>query len=468
MSASTDPIADAPALCKLDSAILSQLYASGELSPVEVAGVALERAEKVQAEFNAFSFIDHQGAIAAARASETRWRRGAPLSPIDGIPTTIKDIVWVKDWIVRFGSKTTSEKPLADDAPSVNLLRTAGAVFIGQTTSPEFAWKPITDSPLRGSTRNPWDPSKTPGGSSGGAAVAAASGAGTFHLGTDGGGSIRIPASFTGIVGFKPTFGRVPNFPPSGFFSVSHTGPMARSVADASRMLTAMSGRDFRDWTQSAGDLPSAQMSEIDLRSLKIGFWCEPPVGRLDSEISLAVTRKVDQLASMGASVRPFALPVDDVLDLFDHHWLAGAALRYSTMIEEDRKKMDPGLRSAAEKGLRFSAVEMLGAHVKRVHFGAAMDAALREFDVIVSPATAYLPFDVGTDAPPSSDARSWTEWSGFSYPLNLTGQPACVLPCGLSDSGLPIGLQVIGARGADGQVLSVAKAIEAMTSHAR
>ncbi|MGZ2487180.1 aspartyl-tRNA(Asn)/glutamyl-tRNA(Gln) amidotransferase subunit A [Rhizobium pisi] len=461
MSACIDPITDAPPLCKLDAEILSQLYASGELSPVEVAGAALERAESVQSEFNAFSSIDYEGAMAAARASEARWRRGMPLSAVDGIPTTIKDIVWVKDWIVRFGSKTTSQRPLVEDAPSVALLRAAGGIFIGQTTSPEFAWKPVTDSPLRGVTRNPWDPTKTPGGSSGGAAVAAATGAGVFHLGTDGGGSIRIPASFTGIVGFKPTFGRVPNFPPSGFFSVSHTGPMSRSVTDAFHMLAAMSGRDLRDWTQNPEGLPAAKLSMIHLHSLKVGFWSEPPVGKLDAQVMVAVRRIVEQLVSHGASVEEFVLPVDDVLDLFNHHWLAGAALRYSTMTDEVREDMDPGLRAAAELGLRFSAVELLAAHVKRAHFGAAMDAALMKFDVIISPATAYLPFEVGLNEPPSSNAKSWTEWSGFSYPLNLTGQPACVLPCGLSDTNLPIGLQIIGPRGADGHVLSVAKAIE-------
>ncbi len=457
------PISSAPELCKLDAATVMQLYTSGELSPVDVVKATLEHAEEVQVRYNAFSSIDHEGALDAARASEYRWQRGAPLSPIDGVPTTIKDIVRVKDWVVRFGSYITSAQPFAEDAPSVKLLREAGATFIGQTTSPEFAWKPTTDSPLRGVTLNPWDPSKTPGGSSGGAAVAAATGAGIFHLGTDGGGSIRIPSSFTGVVGHKPTFGRVPNFPPSGFFSVSHTGPLTRSVDDAYRMLLAMSGRNLDDWTQSIGDLPPIQLSEVSFRSMKIGFWRQPPVGALNAEIDIAVSSAMETLADQGASIIPFTLPIDDVLDLFDHHWLAGAALRYTSITEDDRSKLDSGFREAAEKGLRLSAVELLAAQVKRAHFGAAMDVALNSVDVVISPATAHLPFATAMNAPPNTGAKSWTEWTGFSYPLNLTGQPACVVSCGFSATGLPIGIQIIGARGADGRVLSIAKEIDSL-----
>ena len=465
MLSADKPIASAPELCRLDSTELVQLYASRELSPVDVVKATLERAEQVQERFNAFSFIDSEGALNAARASEARWRACSPISPIDGVPTTIKDIVWVRDWVVRFGSRTTATEKLTADAPSVALLRKAGAIFIGQTASPEFAWKPVTDSPLRGVTRNPWDPSKTPGGSSGGAAVAAATGAGVFHLGTDGGGSIRIPASFSGVVGLKPTYGRVPNFPPSGFFSVSHTGPMTRSTADASRMLAAMSGRDLRDWTQGPVPLPGAQIDEISARTLRIGFWIEPLVGKLDPQVEQLISAVSAKLQQHGATVVPFQLPLDGVHELFDLHWLSGAALRYSTMNERDREAMDPGLRAAAEQGLRFSAVDLLGAQVKRVHFGAAMDAAFADLDVVISPATSHLPFDVGLDAPPSTGARSWTEWASFSYPFNLTGQPASVLPCGFSDSGLPIGLQVVGARGADGQVLSITQAFESIFS---
>lgn len=455
------PITRAPSLCQLSAAQLAECYASGEISPMEVARAAIDHAHHVQGALNAFTFIDSEGALIAARASEYRWRMGRPLSESDGIPTTIKDLVWVDGWTVRFGSRTTSEVAMRSDAPSVALLRKAGAVFIGQSASSEFGWKPVTDSPLHGITRNPWESSKTPGGSSGGAAVAAATGAGVFHLGTDAGGSIRVPASFTGIVGLKPSFGRVPNYPPSGFFSVSHTGPMTRSVDDAVRMLRAMSGRDIRDWSQSAGELRGLTLSSIDPATLKIGYWSEPPVGSLDPEVKSAVDAVTTALANQGATIEPFSLPAEDILEMFNQHWLSGAALRFSLLSDADRTLVDPGFRLAAEEGRHLTAMNLLEAQVKRARFGAAMDALLSEVDVVISPATAIPAFKVGSDVPPDRGMRRWTEWTSFSYPLNLSGQPACVIPCGVTRAGLPIGLQIIGPRGEDARVLSVAKAIE-------
>jgi aspartyl-tRNA(Asn)/glutamyl-tRNA(Gln) amidotransferase subunit A len=210
----------------------------------------------LQERFNAFSLIDADAALAIAKESTARWRSGAPLSGIDGVPTTIKDIVWVKDRAVRYGSRTTSTTPCTQDAPSVKRLRAGGAVLIGLTTTPEFGWKAITDSPLTGVTRNPWNPKMTPGGSSGGAVVAAATGAGVLHIGTDGGGSIRIPSSLTGMVGLKPTFGRVAAYPPSAFGTVAHIGPIGRSAEDAAAMLGVIAGRDIEDWNQGVGELP--------------------------------------------------------------------------------------------------------------------------------------------------------------------------------------------------------------------
>lgn len=455
------PIKRAPVLCQLNAAELARCYASGELSPVEVTKAALAHAHHVQGALNAFTFIDSEGALVAARASEHRWRTGCPLSESDGIPATIKDLVWVDGWTVRFGSRTTSEVAMRCDAPSVALLRKAGVVFIGQSASPEFGWKPVTDSPLRGITRNPWDSSKTPGGSSGGAAVAAATGAGVFHLGTDGAGSIRVPASFTGIVGLKPSFGRVPNYPPSGFFSVSHTGPMARSVDDAFRMLRAMSGRDIRDWSQGAGELPGLSLLPVDLATLRVGYWSEASVGSIDHEVRGAVDAVTTALANQGAAIEPFQFPAEDILEMFNQHWLAGAALKFSSLSDAERALVDPGFRMAAEEGQHLTAMNLLGAQVKRAQFGAAMEALFAGVDVVISPGTAIPAFETGVEVPPDSGMRRWTEWTSFSYPLNLSGQPACVIPCGVTRAGLPIGLQIIGRRGEDARVLSVARAIE-------
>lgn len=449
----------------MGAADLADAYRRRDLSPVEAATAAMDRAEEINPQLNAFTLIDREGALAAAAASERRWRDGEPLSPADGIPTTLKDIVWVDGWSVRYGSSTTSTQKFDQDAPSVARLRRGGAVFIGQTTTPEFGWKAVTDSRLFGITRNPWKPTKTSGGSSGGAAVAAATGAGVFHLGTDGGGSIRIPASFCGIVGLKPTFGRVPAYPASPFGTVAHVGPMARTVADTAAMLKAMSGRDVQDWAQGPGKLPPLDPEAIDLTGLRIGYWAEPPVGVLDLSVKSVVDARVATLKSAGASVETVDLPGEDLSDLFRHHWFTGAAARLAQIPQDKRDAIDPGLVDVAEQGAKLDARSLVAAQLRRAEFGAAMDKLLEGFDFLVSPGTAIPAFDAGVEVPAGSGFRRWTDWAGFSFPINLSQQPACVIPCGMTADGLPIGFQVIGARGEDARVLSAAQGLEVLFS---
>ncbi|WP_207770955.1 amidase [Kumtagia ephedrae] len=459
-----DPLTGAAELCRMGAADLAAAFRSGAVSPVEAAEAVLDRAEAINPELNAFTLIDRAGALAAAAASERRWKDGAPLSDVDGVPTTLKDIVWVEGWSVRYGSTTTSNAPCQADAPSVALLRKAGAVFIGQTTTPEFGWKAITDSALFGVTRNPWNPEKTPGGSSGGAAVAAAVGAGVFHLGTDGGGSIRIPASFTGIVGHKPTFGRVAAYPASPFGTVAHIGPMTRSTADAAAMLKAMSGRDLRDWAQGEGVLtPLDDEAGFSLAGKRVGYWSQPASGTVDPEIARIVEAGVARLAAAGAIVEPVTLPAENLLDLFHHHWFTGAAARVAGIAEQARAAVDLGLLETARAGSAFTSTQLVQAQIRRGEFGAAMDKMLGEFDFLVSPATALPAFDAGLELPKDSGFKRWTEWAGFSYPINLSQQPACVIPCGLTAAGLPVGFQIVGARGADARVLSAAASLEAI-----
>lgn len=457
-------MAEVPDLCRLDAGALSAAFRKGELSPVDVVRATLRRAEDIQAPCNAFSFIDAEGAIGAARAAEQRWRRGEPLSPIDGVPTTLKDIVHVNGWSVRYGSHTTDALPVRQDAPSVSRLRMAGAVFIGQTTTPEYGWKAVTDSPAFGVTRNPWDMARTPGGSSGGAAVAAACGAGVLHLGTDGGGSIRIPASFTGIVGHKPSYGRVAADPPSSFGTVAHIGPMTRTVGDAAIMLDIMSGRDLRDWTQPPMPFSPIATSPLQWSDKRIGYWKTPCVGAVDPCVAAAVERVIADIESAGATVVEIELPYREaLLEVFYRHWYVGAANRLSSIDPANYAELDPGFLNAARMGASYGSVEKMAADVKRSRYGAAMDALLAEFDFILSPTVPVPPFEVGNDVPRGGSASSWIEWSSFSFPINLSQQPACSVPCGFNRSGLPIGLQIIGARGADGAVLSAALTYESM-----
>ena len=462
-SAATDPLADAPELCRLGAGELCRRYADGSLSPVEVAEAALARAEAVQAAHNAFTLIDHDGAMAQAEAAAARWRQGAPASPIDGVPTTIKDIVWVAGHSIRYGSRSEPVTP-AHDAPAVARLRAAGAVFVGLTTTPEFGWKAVTDSPYSGVTTNPWNAALTPGGSSGGAAAAAAAGAGVLHLGTDGGGSIRIPASFTGIFGLKPSFGRVAAYPPSAFGTVAHIGPMARTVADAALMLAVMAGPDPLDWTQAPGTMPGLERSPFDFAGKRIGYWGEPPRGPIDREVQATVDEAVAAIQAAGATIEPITLPDHERLfDIFAGHWLVGAAARVAALPPEVLDGLDPGLVEAAASGAAMDVLDHVRATQARVAFGRAMDALLRTFDLVVSPATAIPAFAAGHEVPPGSGLGRWTEWAGFSYPINLSQQPACSIPCGLTMAGRPVGLQLIGPRGDDARVLAAAQAFAAL-----
>jgi aspartyl-tRNA(Asn)/glutamyl-tRNA(Gln) amidotransferase subunit A len=451
-------------LCLASGDELTGAYAGGFVSPVEATRACLGRAEKINPSLNAFAVIDHDGALVAAAKSEERWASGHALSPIDGLPVTIKDIVHCRGLDVRYGSKTTADVSGLPDSPVVERLRAAGAVILGLTTTPEFGWKAVTDSARHGITRNPWNPDMTPGGSSGGAAVAAAMGAGVLHLGTDGGGSIRIPASFSGIAGLKPSFGRVPAYPASAFGTVAHIGPMARTVGDLALMLNIMSGRDLRDWTQGVMPMPPVQPRPVNWSGVRIGHWARAPFGTVDPAVDALIRASLSDLALAGASVEALDLPdQDDLPEMFRRHWFVGAANRFDAVAEADRHLLDPGFVATAERGRSYSAVERMQAEVARAGYGAQMDQLLAQFDFILSPTVAIPPFTAGCDVPPGSGLDSWTDWAGFSYPINLSQQPACSVPCGFTQAGLPVGLQIIGPRGADEAVLSAALTYEQM-----
>ena len=451
-------------LCLASGTELAGAYASGGASPVDVTRACLARAEAINPALNAFAVIDHDGALAAAAESEARWAKGQALSPVDGVPVTIKDIVHCHGLDVRYGSQTTTDVSALPDSPVVERLRASGAVIIGLTTTPEFGWKAVTDSARHGVTRNPWNPDMTPGGSSGGAAVAAAMGAGVLHLGTDGGGSIRIPAAFCGIVGLKPSFGRVPAYPASAFGSVAHIGPMARTATDLALMLNAMSGRDMRDWTQGPMAMSPVTLRPLNWSGVRIGHWMRPPVGKVAPEVDTLIRALLSDLELAGARIEPLDLPdQDDLPEMFRRHWFVGAANRFDAVARADRHLLDSGFVAIAERGQSYSGVERMQAEIARTRYGAQMDQLLAQFDFILSPTVALPPFAAGCDVPPGSGLESWTDWAGFSYPINLSQQPACSVPCGFTQSGLPVGLQIIGPRGADEAVLSAALTYEQM-----
>ena len=331
---------------ELTAAELSAAFAARALSPDEVAAALLARIERLDGVINAFCVLDPEETLRQARESELRWMQKAPRSPLDGVPVAIKDILLTRGWPTRRGSRTVAvEGPWDIDAPAVARLREAGAVLIGKTTTPEFGWKGVTDSPLTGVTRNPWDPTKTPGGSSGGSAAALAARFAPLALGTDGGGSIRIPAHFTGTFGLKPSFGRVPAYPLSLFGTLAHIGPMARTVRDAAMLLDVIARPDDRDW-YALPYAPTDYASEIDrpLGGKRIAFsprlgWAE----QVDPEVAALVTDAAHRFAELGARVEEVDPPLGDPTETFRTLWWVGARAVTAHLSREQRELLDPG-----------------------------------------------------------------------------------------------------------------------------
>jgi aspartyl-tRNA(Asn)/glutamyl-tRNA(Gln) amidotransferase subunit A len=455
-------MSDDPAL--LSATTLIDHYRKKSLSPVEATKAALARVAALDPVLNAFCLLDEEGALAAARAAEARWMRHVPQGLVDGVPATVKDVMVARGWPTRRGSKTASTQAAEQDAPMVARLREHGAVLLGKTTTPEFGWKPIGDSPLTGITRNPWSHGHTPGGSSAGAAVGAAAGLGALHLGSDGGGSIRIPCSFCGVFGIKPTFGLVPSAPPSQFAIVSHTGPITRTVADAALMLSVIARWDARDpyvLPPAPRDFVSA--IEAGVAGLRMAF--SPGLGyaTVDPEVARSVEAAVEVFTDLGASVEAcdpgFASPRDAFWTL----WCAAAARIVSGIEPSRHGELEPGFLRTAERGARLTAVDYLDAEAIRAGVVERMNAFLERYDVLLTPTVAVPALPIGQDLADPGQQESWIEWTPFSYPFNMSRQPSANVPCGVTRAGLPVGLQVVAAQGNDALVLRVARAYEAV-----
>lgn len=450
----------------MSAAALSRAYADGSISPVEVAEGLLNRIEALDARVNAFCLTDAGSTLADAQASEERWFRGDALSPLDGVPVAVKDLLVTKGWPTLRGSRTISpNQPWLEDAPSVARLREAGAVLLGKTTTPEFGFKGTNDNTLTGTTRNPWDLSKTPGGSSGGSAAALAAGMTPLALGTDGGGSVRIPASFTGTFGLKPSFGRVAAYPLSPFGTLAHVGPMTRTVEDAALLMNELAKPDARDWYQAPNTTADYRTGLDDgVRGARIAY-C-PTLGwakSVDSDVSAAVHRAALAFQDMGAQVDEIDPPIEDPSDIFRTLWW-GAAGQYLGGLAPDQKALlDPALLTMVEDGAEFDLPRYFEAMLARGRFGSAMRQWMTGFDFVLTPATAVPAFGVDRIAPGETDPHwLWMPWTPFSYPFNLTQQPAASINCGYTASGLPIGLQIVGRMFDDASVLRAARAFEA------
>ena len=443
---------------------LIEAYRARRASPVEATRAALDRIAAHNDEINAYLLIDEEGALEAARASEARWMKGEPRGLVDGVPTGVKDLVLTRGWPTLRGSKTIDpDQPWEEDAPAVARLREHGAVLLGKTTTPEFGWKGVTDSALTGVTRNPWNLEKTPGGSSGGAAAALAAGMGPLHIGSDGGGSIRIPSGFTGVFGLKPSFGRVPTYPASPFGTLAHVGPMTRTVADAALMLNVLALPDSRDWFALPYDGRDWRDGlDSGVKGLRVAFSSNLGYAKVDSEVADGVAKAAAAFEELGARVEEMDPGFENPTEVFRIHWWAGAANGLHSLSPEQMELLEKPLAHIVRKGAEFSLLDYLTAVNARVALGGHMTRFHQTYDLLLTPTLAVPAFDVGLLAPPGWDEDDWAGWTPFTYPFNLSQQPACSVPCGFTKDGLPVGLQIVGPLHREDLVLRAARAYEA------
>jgi aspartyl-tRNA(Asn)/glutamyl-tRNA(Gln) amidotransferase subunit A len=446
---------------------LSKLFKAGEASPVEVAKACLAQIGKLDGAINAISFLDEKSTLKQAKASEKRWKTKTSLGPLDGVPLLIKDLLLVKGWPTLRGSKTVNkDQAWEHDAPSVARLREAGCVFLGMTTTPEFGWKGVTDSPLTGITRNPWDLSRTPGGSSGGSSAALAAGYGPLALGTDGGGSIRIPAGFSGVFGLKPSFGRVPAWPISPFGTVAHVGPMTRRVKDSALMLNAISKPDARDWfCLPADDANYLARLEAGVKGMTIAYSADLGYVKVDPEVARLVDKAVSVLKSLGAKIVKINPGFSDPAPMFRTLWWTGVRGALGALPPEKVTLLDPALRDVLEQSKSITVDELIEAQKQRGALGSQMRQFMEDYDALVTPTLPIPAFEAGKLQPDAPDNNGkWVNWTPISYPFNLTQQPAASVPCGFTKAGLPVGLHVVGQMFADAKVLQICAAYERET----
>ena len=452
-------------LCWTPATELAALIRKKKVSPVEVLDAVLDRIERLNPKLNAFVTLTDEPARREAKAAERALsKKGARLGPLHGVPFSVKDLVITKGVRTTFGTPLYRDNVPSEDAPMVERLKAAGAIMLGKTNTPTFGWIGATHNLLFGPTRNPWNLGRTPGGSSGGASAAAAAGLGPLHVGTDGGGSIRIPASFAGIYGLKASFGRIPAYPPSGAWSLSHIGPMTRTVADAALMLQVAAGPDERDQTS----LPAAPVDYV--KALAGGVKGLRVAWSADLGFADVVDPEVRDLCAKGASAfREVGCRVEAVdpgwpspLDCWSQLFGGGIATRLAPYLDR-KSEIDPGLYRIIETTLKNPPTKYVQAWFDRLAWWEHPRRLFEKYDLLLTPTIACPPFAIGLDNPTEIAGKSVPPyaWIPFTFPFNMTGQPAASVPCGFTKDGLPVGLQIVGRRFDDATVLRASAAFE-------
>ncbi|REE23177.1 aspartyl-tRNA(Asn)/glutamyl-tRNA(Gln) amidotransferase subunit A [Paraburkholderia sp. BL27I4N3] len=437
--------------------------AKKRVSPVEVVKQTLERIEAAEPRLNCFVTLTPDVAMDSARRAEKAIMRGDPVGPLHGIPISVKDLIAVGGIRQTFGSRAMAENIATVDAPSVSRVISAGACIVGKTTTSEFGCKAVGDSPLSGITRNPWDVTKTPGGSSCGAAASVAAGLTPFALGTDGGGSIRAPAAFTGIFGIKPQFARVPVFPPSATPTLGHVGPLARTVRDAALLLGVIAGGDTRDPFSLQGSVPDFLHScEQPVKGMKIAWSPNLGYAKPTAEVVSIVESALMNFKDMGCEVVLLKDGIGaDPADLWMAEFYAGVGTRLSKILNDSPQLLDAAVADTLAVAINQGMRSYYQTVFDRYDFRERVRAVFEEFDLLLSPTLPIAACDVGVDVPKELEGSNLCTWQYYTYPFNLTGQPAASVPVGFTSSGLPVGMQMVAKLGRETDIFRAAAAFE-------
>lgn len=444
---------------------LLENFRDGKSTPLDATRDVLTRIDELNGKVNAFRTIDASTALDAAAASTRRWEKGKPRGLLDGIPISVKDTLMVAGFAFRQGSLVTADEPVTENAPIVHAAREEGAIVVGITTCPEFGSSVLTVSPLTGTTFNPHDLSKHSGGSSGGAAAGVAAGMTPLALASDAAGSIRIPSSFCGVIGFKPSGGLIPAYPRNVVGPLSSAGFITRSVRDAFLGLAVAVRPDGRDVEAVPVYDPGSDAAlESGIRGLRIAY--SPALGYvtgMDPEVAQLVAKAVESLTELGATVEEADPGFADPEDAIVTHVSMGYGHMMRKLTPDQMALLTPSLRETVAAGQRLTAMEFMAAQDHRIELSRQMTAFHENYDLLITPTLPITTFDSDAVRPPSFPAdASPRAWTRFVYPFNLTQQPAISLPCGMTSQGLPVGLQIVGPRRDDAVVLRCARAFEA------
>jgi Asp-tRNA(Asn)/Glu-tRNA(Gln) amidotransferase A subunit family amidase len=449
-------------LHRLSAFELRALILAKDLSPVELMRATLDRIDALEPELNAFATLMSEQALDDARHAERALMAGEPAGWLHGLPVSVKDLVAVNGAPLMFGSRALEHNVATIDAPAVERLRHAGACIVGKTTTSEFGCKAVGDSALTGITRNPWDVRRTPGGSSCGAAASVAAGMTALALGTDGGGSIRIPAALTGIVGVKAQFGRVPVHPAAATPSLAHVGPLARTVRDAALLLHAISGFDERDPFAIAGPVPDYLAAcEREARGMRVAWSRTLGYATPDAAVATVAERAAFALRDCGCEVHEVADVVDDPEALWGAEFYGGVAARVAALAPEQRAVVDPAIAARLDVARTWSSADHHAAVMQRHALRERMRAFFADYELLVTPTLPCTAFEVEHDAPPAFALRGPVSWVFYTYPFNLTGHPAMSVPAGLDPAGLPVGLQLVARTHREIDLFRAAAALE-------